>query len=196
MERMSSLTANIGPLRSAVMDGLTIGHPCCTAHNCTQPLINNHAHVCEMHEHLLKYECRVENCVATVLRSDYNLGLRTCEDPEHRSAEVLSKERAVAFLQLVAHLKSFGITQPPDSLAPPPDFHEDGDDEVPSLLAGSCDMKSEQGNTIPKICRCRLLTHNEQLMLSRSCCFSKVFSSKSYFTVCTFLQEFWVAEAS
>jgi hypothetical protein len=32
-----------------VIDGITIGYPCCTIHNCHIPLSNDHHHYCDNH---------------------------------------------------------------------------------------------------------------------------------------------------
>ncbi|KAK6967007.1 hypothetical protein R3P38DRAFT_2512649, partial [Favolaschia claudopus] len=38
-------------VRVVVIDGITIGHPCCGIHNCPEPLISNRHRFCYGHNH-------------------------------------------------------------------------------------------------------------------------------------------------
>ncbi|EIN04542.1 hypothetical protein PUNSTDRAFT_76162 [Punctularia strigosozonata HHB-11173 SS5] len=147
------------PLRAAVMDGITLGHPCCSIHNCTQPLINNRAHFCLMHEYM-KYECSVTDCNAIIPSLEYQAGFRTCSDPDHRDLERSKRDRQKAFFQLRRLLQKQGIVQPADSMDSGTSIAEPPEDEP-------CDGKPDDGNQVPKIRLGRRRTHNEQLIF---CC--------------------------
>ncbi|KAJ8090069.1 hypothetical protein PM082_018649 [Marasmius tenuissimus] len=69
-------------LHAVVTDGVTIGRPCCKVHNCTQPLINNQAHYCCIHEELLHNTCVVNGCI-----NQARPGCQTCSVPEHIALE-------------------------------------------------------------------------------------------------------------
>ena len=53
----------VDPLRSVVVDGVTIGHPCCSVHNCTIPLDSGVEHA----EYIL-YTTRYSNLTLGELR--------------------------------------------------------------------------------------------------------------------------------
>jgi hypothetical protein len=59
-------------LRSVVTDGVTIGHPCCSVHNCKVPLSNMKRRFCDTHI-LLESQCAVQTCTNIVIS-----GQRTC----------------------------------------------------------------------------------------------------------------------
>ncbi|KAF8815547.1 hypothetical protein BYT27DRAFT_7225037 [Phlegmacium glaucopus] len=54
----------------AVMDGMTLGHPCCTVHNCKTPLATSCDRYCPTH-HSLSNICAINNCT---LPRDIDIG--------------------------------------------------------------------------------------------------------------------------
>lgn len=144
----------IGPFRGVVVDGHTIGRPCCKVHNCTHPLITNRRHFCRMHNSTESKKCAVTDCEAHVQD-----GFRTCNDAAHRQLEDHHKSRGQAFFQLQQRLKRAFIGQVTDSLASQTRIDDDDDmEDTP---------KSDQGNYKPKARFGRRRTHNEQLIV---CC--------------------------
>ncbi|KZP31410.1 hypothetical protein FIBSPDRAFT_724394 [Athelia psychrophila] len=69
-------------LRSAVTDGISLGHPCCGIHDCKIPLPSQRHHHCTHHR---EYDgvCAIVGCS---LRADAKH--TTCSDPEHRKLEI------------------------------------------------------------------------------------------------------------
>jgi hypothetical protein len=76
------LTSALGAFRGVVVDGHSIGRPCCKVHNCTHPLINNRKHFCHMHHASESKKCVITDCSAPV-----EDGFRTCSNPAHREME-------------------------------------------------------------------------------------------------------------
>lgn len=68
-------------LRSVIVDGVTLGHPCCGVHDCTIPLDSNRARFCAEH-YEKSLECVVTDCNA-LAEKDH----QTCTIPEHRARE-------------------------------------------------------------------------------------------------------------
>ncbi|KAJ3963632.1 hypothetical protein EV361DRAFT_778820, partial [Lentinula raphanica] len=62
-------------------DGVTLGHPCCKVHNCTEPLENNRHHWCKTHSQQ-KLLCSFTDCACPACP-----GKRTCDEPLHRRYE-------------------------------------------------------------------------------------------------------------
>lgn len=80
--------------RSAVSDGISLGHPCCALHDCKIPLANNKHRYCPTHSSM-RDECVVEACSALAIAP-----FHTCEIPSHRLAEERHLERSKAMFQL------------------------------------------------------------------------------------------------
>ena len=64
-----------------VIDGITIGHPCCAIHNCHTPLSNNHNRYCDMHIGSEK-TCAIIGCSEKVAPNK-----PTCLITEHKAVE-------------------------------------------------------------------------------------------------------------
>ncbi|KAG1902956.1 uncharacterized protein F5891DRAFT_948423, partial [Suillus fuscotomentosus] len=64
-----------------VVDGVTVGHPCCAVHNCHTPLSNNHHQFCPAHS---SYDgtCSIIGCNLPVVP-----GHCTCSMPDHKNVE-------------------------------------------------------------------------------------------------------------
>ncbi|KAI0037478.1 hypothetical protein FA95DRAFT_1551550 [Auriscalpium vulgare] len=149
-----------GAVRAIVTDGISIGHPCCATHNCSEPLANNRHHFCPKHSD------EAVICVVADCRSPASSNRRTCSKPTHRALESYRDLKQKAFFQLQGRLKRVGVTQPTDSVVTShPDDDEDLDHDVDADLDES--EKSEKGNRQPKARFGRRKTHNEQLVV---CC--------------------------
>ncbi|GJE99712.1 hypothetical protein PsYK624_159830 [Phanerochaete sordida] len=73
-----------------VVDGVTIGHPCCASPGCEVPLAKNRHRFCPEHVHL-KAVCAVSDCDRPVVGKT-----RVCDDPVHASMEKLYKLRGTS----------------------------------------------------------------------------------------------------
>ncbi|KAJ7155589.1 hypothetical protein C8R46DRAFT_863901, partial [Mycena filopes] len=79
-----------------VIDGITIGHPCCGILHCAIPLANNRDRFCPNHAARRKV-CAVEGCEVA---ADVAGGFMTCSDANHRELETVHKQRDKAMFQL------------------------------------------------------------------------------------------------
>lgn len=76
--KLASLTAKTSVV---VIDGVTIGHPCCSVHNCQVPLSNQRHHFCPEHAHHAKV-CSIKDCSEPVTPES-----RTCAAIAHKNIE-------------------------------------------------------------------------------------------------------------
>ncbi|THH18979.1 hypothetical protein EUX98_g8864 [Antrodiella citrinella] len=90
----------IDKISCVVMDGITIGHPCCGVLNCHVPLANQRHRFCPNHANQNSI-CSVKDCSEPVVD-----GSLACCDPQHQEMERVSKERGQAFFQLQNRLKA------------------------------------------------------------------------------------------
>ncbi|KAG2139346.1 hypothetical protein DEU56DRAFT_871163 [Suillus clintonianus] len=97
-------------IQAAVCDGNTIGHPCCTVHDCKVPLMTNRHRFCPDHQDL-NQRCTVNGCDKL-----HTSGSRTCGNVDHQALEDAYFKPAKALFQLRVRLKRAGITLPLDSL--------------------------------------------------------------------------------
>ncbi|KAJ7699399.1 hypothetical protein B0H16DRAFT_1836555 [Mycena metata] len=114
-------------LRSNVTDGLTMGHFCCTVHDCQNRLRSVKDSFCPEHQPLKK-QCCVTACTATA-----EVGFRTCSITEHRDAELYHYQRGKAMFQLKDRLQRAKGSTPADSFPPP----RDDSSPTSSRLSGS-----------------------------------------------------------
>jgi len=164
------LISSTAVLRSVVVDGITVGHPCCGVHDCTQPLASVKDRFCSTHQHL-KNECAVVDC-----NSPVTPGLKTCANEEHRSLELYLDERNKAMFQLKHRFERLKIAQPTDSLAEVNDDNADldtaqgsvmhADEEVEVHMEDVCNGKPNSGNRNLKARFGRRRTHNEELCVA------------------------------
>ena len=155
-EYITSLMSDLGPFRGVVVDGLTIGRPCCKVHNCTRPLISNRKHFCHKHDETESKKCVISDCHSIV-----DTGFCTCSLPAHRELELYRKESGQAFFKLQQRLKRFNINQIVNS------FGDDADENDEEFEEAEDTPKSDEGNRKPKARFGRRRTHNEQLVV---CC--------------------------
>ncbi|KAF8573676.1 hypothetical protein K439DRAFT_1624888 [Ramaria rubella] len=149
-----------------LLDGNTIGHPCCVIHDCKVPLSKVGRDIyCPAH---LRYEAK---CAVTTCESAHGEGFLTCPQLNHRSLEVAYCKKGVAFFQMYDKIKkrAEGSASDPGSIdggGPNEVVIVEGDDagdSVPVFLG--CDEKSPAGNQ--RLCAQfgQRQTHNEQLMI-------------------------------
>jgi hypothetical protein len=172
-----------GQLRCCVCDGVTVGRPCCSTHDCQGPLLSNKHHLCEKHKALRK------NCIVVGCDTPAAASHKTCSNAEHRAVEEQLQRHDHAYFQLTERLRRAGgqtndslgrnTLRPQDSRAAAalhaisahlaPSFEEGpgiGDDaELVMDINGHCEGKSEAGNRLPKARVGRRRTHNEQLCI-------------------------------
>ncbi|KZV74680.1 hypothetical protein PENSPDRAFT_625680 [Peniophora sp. CONT] len=91
-------------MRVMVTDGVTVGRPCCDAHNCHNRLENTKERWCQKHkDEGLDKQCVVVNC-----RQLRDKGFQTCGQQDHRDLEHTGKEEHTAFFQLKQRLLAQG----------------------------------------------------------------------------------------
>ncbi|KAF8074791.1 hypothetical protein FPV67DRAFT_1408151 [Lyophyllum atratum] len=94
-----------------VIDGVTVGHPCCGVHNCQEPLSNNRHRFCPKDSHLGSI-CAIVGCSRMV-----QTGSLACPELEHQQIEALHRERGQAQFQLRERLQRARVAHPNDSIA-------------------------------------------------------------------------------
>ncbi|KAJ7190873.1 hypothetical protein GGX14DRAFT_579467 [Mycena pura] len=179
-------------VRSTVTDGITLGRPCCSVHDCFERLPTVKHRFCELHRALNK------RCVVTDCEQDAERGFRTCVLPEHRSLESYYYLQGKAMFQLKHRLERLKVSQPHDSrslgsksplqervvdeqsgqLLPAHDeaatvedesfegAGADADEDVVIDADGICDGKPETGNRTFRARFGRRRTHNEELCVA------------------------------
>lgn len=145
-------------LRSVVVDGVTIGHPCCSVHDCTTQLASMQDRFCPTHSDLDLV------CVVTDCDRQARDGKQTCLDPAHSVLEDYYREQGKAMFQLRLRLErararasTVSTTQDTSLLSP--------DDSSTDIISSDmlCDGKPEAGNRKIKARFGRKWTHNDEL---------------------------------
>lgn len=75
-------------ISAAVTDGVTVGHPCCSQHECKVPLRKTTDEYCPAHDHM-RSNCCVTNC-----SKKRDSGFKTCAIPTHRKEETYRTDLA------------------------------------------------------------------------------------------------------
>jgi CxC6 like cysteine cluster associated with KDZ transposases len=159
-------------LRSVVVDGVTLGHPCCGVHDCKDPLESLKDHFCPEHMADFSSKCAVDDCDNKV-----SSGFRTCDISEHRALEEWLVEENKAMFQLRRRLARLapGAMQPDDPLSMDPLNDADAGiagssshtaEQVEVDETGICSGKPEKGNRRLKARFGRRRTHNEELCVT------------------------------
>lgn len=145
------------------MDGVTIGHPCCSVHNCRVPLTSKLDHFCPVRASKA-HICRIVDppCNKPAIPP-----YRSCDTPEHRAADIASSGRGKSVFQLKNRLQRTRISHVSDSvwIDPVDDnaANSDVDDEAVNRFAeAQCPSKPESGNKRVRARWTRRQTHNEQ----------------------------------
>lgn len=138
------------------MDGVTIGHPCCSVFNCELPLRSNRDRFCRVHKDNAKL-CRISDCAEPA-----EPGHRSCSDPAHRALDLANKERGQSFFQLKGRLENARVGHISNSMSLEAEQEEELSDSEEIEV---CDAKSPTGNRRLKAKWARSQTHNEQLIV-------------------------------
>lgn len=156
-------------LRSVVVDGITIGHPCCSQHDCPIPLASVSHRYCPVHSELEK-QCSVSEC-----ENPASAGFKTCTESGHRELELQYQDRGKAMFQLKHRLEQIKSSQTHDSLSTggiSVGQHDDlegagidaADQDVIVDENGICDTgKPDGGNRKLRARFGRRRTHNDEL---------------------------------
>lgn len=83
-----------------VIDGITIGHPCCSHPNCPLPLRNQRDRFCAAHADKGSI-CAIKGCDQPIVKDTL-----TCKDPVHQSVENRARQHNQAFFQLHHRLQT------------------------------------------------------------------------------------------
>ncbi|KAA1475663.1 hypothetical protein DENSPDRAFT_826307 [Dentipellis sp. KUC8613] len=148
-------------IRAVVMDGITIGRPCCKVHNCQEELPSQRAHFCKNHAGL-NNECVVVGCHAAAPP-----GYKTCPDPSHRTLEDTNGRSALFILRRrLERLRMSASAGDEEGIED--GLQEVGADGIPRDVDENdqCTEKPDGGNTQPKARFGRRRTHNEQLVVA------------------------------
>lgn len=147
---MSSINfSNPDCIRSTVTDGVTIGRPTCSVHDCQNRLSSTKDAFCHVHTEQSKL-CAVIECGLQA-----ELGFRTCAQEDHRGLETYRELQGKAMFQLRKRLER---ARPSDSKAA-----QENDEDVLIDEDGICSDKPEGGNRKSKARFGRRWTHNEEL---------------------------------
>lgn len=149
-------------LRSVVIDGVTVGHPCCNVHNCTTPLASMRDRFCPDHRQLDRV------CVVTDCDQSARPGTQTCTISTHKALEDYYQEQGKAMFQLRLRLERARARADNGASESQLPGHNSGTvDDINSDIDISSDMlcegKPEAGNRRLKARFGRRWTHNDEL---------------------------------
>lgn len=172
-------------VEAAVIDGLTMGHPCCAEPTCFNPLPRNRnkKRYCDRHDDRHSI-CAIVGCIAPVTNKSM-----TCADFQHSEMERLHLERGKSIFrlrQLSARAKGVSTTDTDESEALLDmdenewfEVSDSGEVRVHSagpesstgqleehlMSAAQCEGKSETGNRKIRAIFTRQRTHNEEILV-------------------------------
>ncbi|KAI0309415.1 hypothetical protein OF83DRAFT_1072073 [Amylostereum chailletii] len=135
-------------MRAVIMDGVTVGRPCCNVHDCQGRLPTQRARFCLEHTSLDKV-CVVEGCATLA-----DQGHRTCPEESHRQLESTAGQSALFQLRRCLERQKMLRVEDTDELL-----------EVDSEEL-SCPEKAAAGNVKLRARFGRRRTHNEQLCVA------------------------------
>ncbi|KAI0316552.1 hypothetical protein OF83DRAFT_1060180, partial [Amylostereum chailletii] len=116
-------------IRAAVMDGVTVGRPCCNVHDCQEELPSQRARFCSTHSSMSGL-CVVIGCIEALASTRFN----TCPRPTHHELEDVTGHSAL--FQHRRHLERLKMRT-----------HEDDDQGVTEeLLAVDADGETEDAD--------------------------------------------------
>ena len=93
-----------------MIDGVTVGHPCCAVHNCHTPLSSNRDRYCNAHK-ASALVCAIVGCSNPVVPMK-----RTCSIQSHQAVEGIYNERGQARFLLQERLQRARVAHPSDSI--------------------------------------------------------------------------------
>ncbi|EFI27234.1 hypothetical protein CC1G_15062 [Coprinopsis cinerea okayama7 len=94
---------------AVVIDGITLGHPCCAVYNCKVDLEKTTHRYCPQHRHMDR-ECMIVGCT-----SQRAAGSKACSDDRHREVIEIYELRGTARFQLQHQLKRSRVANPESS---------------------------------------------------------------------------------
>lgn len=146
---------------AGVTDGVTVGHPCCTVHNCKIPLHKQSHRFCPSHA-ALEDVCCIKGC-----DKQAGPGFKTCDDSPHRAYELDKGASNKGMRELRRRLRLAGINVPDDSVIL--DIEPEPVLESTSAPAAATPLP-QNVSSMPKVSGrlSRRWTHNEQLYVR--CC--------------------------
>ncbi|KAJ7051020.1 hypothetical protein C8F01DRAFT_1343341 [Mycena amicta] len=148
---------HLDKIHVVVIDGITIGHPCCGVLHCPTLLSNNRDRYCPEHASLDDI-CAVEGC-----EEPAEHGYRTCADGDHRHLETMHKKRDKAMFQLRTKVARSGVSNPENVFEAEITAEEYEEMDIP---VGDCPAtKNPEGNRKIRALFGRRKTHNEQIIV-------------------------------
>ena len=144
-----------------IIDGVTIGCPCCAVHNCKIPLENNRHRYCpkDAHRNLI---CAVVGCDSPIATDS-----RMCSEPAHKEVERIHRERGQARFQLKERLQHALVAHPNDSDVITKETSTDiadVEEEVADFEIDSSERNGKKERIRAQLGRRR--THNEQIIVA------------------------------
>ncbi|KAG1727916.1 hypothetical protein EDD22DRAFT_789206 [Suillus occidentalis] len=142
-----------------VVDGVTVGHPCCAVYNCHAPLSNNHHRFCPTHSGQ-NNQCAIISCNLPVVR-----GRLTCATLEHHQVEDTHELRGQSRFQLQERLtraRATIATNTPLTDDPPDEEEYEFDENTRRVLPATAQSTRKKFKAVFG----RRCTHNEQLIVA------------------------------
>jgi hypothetical protein len=140
-----------------VINGVTVGCPCCAVHNCKTRLESNRHHFCPKHS-AQNSICAIVGCDSPIVQDS-----RTCSDPRHQEVEQIHREWGQARFQLQDRLQRARIAHPNDAVA------EESNSTSVDIDTEEFEINSSQESSQKERIRAqfgRRWTHNEQIIVT------------------------------
>jgi hypothetical protein len=100
-----------------VIDGISIGCPCCGRHNCHLPLDSNRESFCPTHQ-WLNTQCAIVGCNSDIAKRGTDESKTcVCNDPEHQKIEQVHRQKGQAHFVLKERLLRQCVSHPEDAVA-------------------------------------------------------------------------------
>jgi hypothetical protein len=140
-----------------VIDGVTVGCPCCAIHNCKTPLESNRHRFCpkDAAQNLI---CAIVGCDSPIVDDN-----RTCSDPRHQEVERIHRERGQGRFQLQDRLQRARVAHPNDAVG------EEGNPTDADVETEEFEISGSQESNQKERFRAqfgRRRTHNEQIIVT------------------------------
>jgi hypothetical protein len=147
-----------------VIDGVTVGHPCCARHNCKVPLANNKHRFCpeDAGQNTI---CAIIGCSSPTVPDS-----RVCSDLTHQEVERVHRERGQGRFQLKERLQRARVSHPNDAVAKETNVTEiiDTDNEEEDFEVDDPQEQENNGKSKKQLRAQfgRKRTHNEQIVVA------------------------------
>ncbi|KAF6743134.1 hypothetical protein DFP72DRAFT_994087 [Ephemerocybe angulata] len=146
-------------IRSVVVDGVTVGRPCCTVHDCMNPLPTVKSRFCNAHLDQLQV-CCLTTCSAPV-----EPGFKTCALEKHRDFEKHVREENKAMFVLKRRAEKRARERELSAFTTGSREDEDEVDDLDNLEDDQT-FPDAGGNQVLKARFGRRRTHNEELCVA------------------------------